>query len=250
MTQRLWFCIIILLANIIQGITGFAGTILAMPPSLLLMGYPVAKPILNALALMAGILVFAGDYRKCRWQEVKRVLLVMVPGLLLGMGLKTFFAGSEQQLSAFLAVFVLFLAIHGMYGMIRKNGESCKKEKENRDKMKATDVLLLLGAGLVHGIFVSGGPLLIGYLTRQIKEKESFRVTISFIWIWLNSLIFVDDITQGYWNVELVKVLVITLPFFGVGMWIGGRLSKRMSQDVFMRLTYVLLLIAGIALLV
>ena len=33
------FYIIIFLTNVIQGITGFAGTILAMPPSLILVGY-------------------------------------------------------------------------------------------------------------------------------------------------------------------------------------------------------------------
>ena len=43
------FYIIIFLTNVIQGITGFAGTILAMSPSLILVGYDVAKPILNVL---------------------------------------------------------------------------------------------------------------------------------------------------------------------------------------------------------
>ena len=33
------FYIIIFLTNVIQGITGFAGTILAMPPSLILVGF-------------------------------------------------------------------------------------------------------------------------------------------------------------------------------------------------------------------
>ena len=47
--KELLFYIVILLANIIQGITGFAGTILAMPFSLILVGYDVAKPVLNVL---------------------------------------------------------------------------------------------------------------------------------------------------------------------------------------------------------
>lgn len=45
------FYIIIFLTNIIQGITGFAGTILAMSPSMILVGYDVAKPILNVLGI-------------------------------------------------------------------------------------------------------------------------------------------------------------------------------------------------------
>ena len=51
------FYIVIFLTNVIQGITGFAGTILAMPPGLMLVGYDVAKPILNLLGILAGIYV-------------------------------------------------------------------------------------------------------------------------------------------------------------------------------------------------
>ena len=60
MTNYIVFFLVILLANIIQGITGFAGTILAMPPSLMLVGYSVAKPVLNVLGLLSGIYVFVG----------------------------------------------------------------------------------------------------------------------------------------------------------------------------------------------
>jgi uncharacterized membrane protein YfcA len=47
MLNDLFFYIVVLIANIFQGITGFAGTVLAMPASLFLVGYGVAKPILN-----------------------------------------------------------------------------------------------------------------------------------------------------------------------------------------------------------
>ena len=55
MMNYILFLLVILLTNIIQGITGFAGTILAMPPGLMLVGYPVAKPVLNVLGLLSGI---------------------------------------------------------------------------------------------------------------------------------------------------------------------------------------------------
>ena len=60
------FYIIIFLTNVIQGITGFAGTILAMPPSLILVGYDVAKPILNVL----GILCYTME--TCRLEAVEK----------------------------------------------------------------------------------------------------------------------------------------------------------------------------------
>ena len=71
------FFLVILLSNIIQGITGFAGTILAMPPSLMLVGYDTAKPVLNVLGLLSGIYVFAGHRKHVCWGELKKIVAVM-----------------------------------------------------------------------------------------------------------------------------------------------------------------------------
>ena len=63
------FYIVVLLTNIIQGITGFAGTILAMPFGIMLVGFDTAKPILNVLGILAGIYVAVFNFRKIRWKE-------------------------------------------------------------------------------------------------------------------------------------------------------------------------------------
>ena len=65
------FFIIIFLTNIIQGITGFAGTILAMPPSLMLVGYNVAKPVLNVLGILSGVYVFSTNGKQVNKKELK-----------------------------------------------------------------------------------------------------------------------------------------------------------------------------------
>lgn len=73
MMNYILFLLVILLTNIIQGITGFAGTILAMPPGLMLVGYPVAKPVLNVLGLLSGIYVFTGNYKSVCWKELRKL---------------------------------------------------------------------------------------------------------------------------------------------------------------------------------
>ena len=46
------FLIVLFVSNVIQAITGFAGTVLAMPPSAYLLGLAHAKVVLNAMALL------------------------------------------------------------------------------------------------------------------------------------------------------------------------------------------------------
>lgn len=101
------FFLVILLSNIIQGITGFAGTILAMPPSLMLVGYDTAKPVLNVLGLLSGIYVFAGHRKHVCWGELKKIVAVMAAGIVGGIFLKGFFAGRERALYALLGLFVV-----------------------------------------------------------------------------------------------------------------------------------------------
>lgn len=103
---------------------------------------------------------------------------------------------------------------------------------------------------MVHGMFVCGRPLLIGYLSKTIKNKVSFRATISTVWILLNSIILIDDIRVGLWNPGLIRTQLITVPFMITGMVVGSKLYKHMSQQVFIKLTYVLLFISGISLIV
>ena len=103
---------------------------------------------------------------------------------------------------------------------------------------------------MVHGIFVSGGPLLIGYLTKKITDKTAFRATISTVWVFLNSLILFDDIRSGLWTLDLLKIQLISIPFLLAGMFLGGKLYAKMSQQLFMKITYVLLFLSGVSLLV
>lgn len=237
------FFAVILAANVIQGITGFAGTILAMPPSLMLVGYPVAKPVLNVLGLLSGVYVFAGNHRHVDWRELKKIVLIMAAGILGGILIRGLFEGKEQILYQLLGVFVIFLAVQGLYKCFFGTGKAEKPASP-------ASILLLPAAGVVHGIFVSGGPLLIGYLTKKVRDKTAFRATISTVWVFLNSLILFDDIRSGLWDLELLKVQLISIPFLLAGMFIGGKLYARMSQQLFMKITYVLLFISGVSLLV
>ena len=205
------FYIIIFLTNVIQGITGFAGTILAMPPSLILVGYDVAKPILNVLGILAGVYVFVTQWKHVDWKQLKKVVIVMAIGIFGGFFLKNALAGYDAVLYKFLGIFVIFLAIHGFYSIYGQ------RQRDTKEKSSWKSMLLLIGAGIVHGMFVSGGPLLIGYLSNEIKEKTSFRATISTVWIILNSMILVQDICAGMWNAGLVMTQCISIPFLIAG---------------------------------
>ena len=170
-----------------------------------------------------------------------------------------------QLLYAALGIFVIGIGARGLiafgkyawengFGIMDKSPRKSKGSTEEREHyiekgMTASGRALLLFSGVVHGIFVSGGPLIITYLSNHTKSKEEFRRTVSAIWIILNSMILVSDIMAGYYTMNTIRIQAISVPFLFGGMFLGGILFKRMSQTVFTVLTYILLCIAGISLL-
>ena len=233
------FLIVILLANIVHGITGFAGTLLAMPVSLMLVGYEVAKPILNFLGLLSGFYVFFGNYKYINKKELIKIVIVMGAGILSAAFIKPFFVGSEAILYTILGCFVIWLGLNGLFFKI--------KFPQNN---KIVPNITLVAAGIIHGLFVAGGALLVGYLANIIKDKREFRATISTVWIFLNTIILFDDIRMGYWSVDLMWQSLIAIPFLFLGMYFGTKLYYKLKVETFMKMTYILLVISGISLLI
>ena len=249
MRNQILFYIVILLTNIIHGITGFAGTILAMPPSLMLVGYDIAKPILNVLAIFSGVYVFVGNYKKIAWKELAKIVVVMALGIFGAVFIKGLFVGKEHLLYKLLGLLVIGLSVQGFYKLVHKpDAKTEPPAEEQGSKGNVGTYALLVLAGIIHGLFVSGGPLLTGYMTKRIKDKTVFRATISTVWVFLNTLVFLEDVQAGLWVPSTVKMLATSVPFLLAGMFIGSKLVARMSQLVFMKLTYILLFISGLLL--
>ena len=238
-----WFYVVILFSHIIQGITGFAGTLLAMPFSLMLVGPAVAVPVLNGLGLFSGVYVYLGNSKDVVKKELMTVLAVMIPGMLLGVWLRMKLTANEKALFAILGVTALVIAARGLYDLVVKNGNGMPSSKS-----AAVRWAMLVLAGIVHGMFVCGGPLLIGYLTERFDDKAQFRATLGTSWMFLNGLLLIIQIAAGDWNRDILITMLIALPILFVSMFIGGRLYKKMSQRLFMFITYILLVISGITL--
>lgn len=232
MRNQILFYIVILLTNIIHGITGFAGTILAMPPSLMLVGYDIAKPILNVLAIFSGVYVFVGNYKKIAWKELAKIVVVMALGIFGAVFIKGLFVGKEHLLYKLLGLLVIGLSVQGFYKLVHKpDAKTEPPAEEQGSKGNVGTYALLVLAGIIHGLFVSGGPLLTGYMTKRIKDKTVFRATISTVWVFLNTLVFLEDVQAGLWVPSTVKMLAISVPFLLAGMFIGGKLDDARKID-------------------
>lgn len=243
MVEKIVFILVVFLSNIIQCITGFAGTVLAMPVSIILVGYTTAKPILNILGVAASVGVVADNYKSVNKKEFFKIISIMLIGIFIGFYLTDYFINSQEFLYKVLGVIVIFFALINTFKFIK--GESSQKELPNW-----ISIILLIVSGLVHGMFVCGGPLLVSYASIKLKDTDEFRGTLSAVWIVLNSIIAFYDYRAGYFNSQNIILTVIGLATLLGAINIGNKIAKKISKKTFLVITYVLMLISGVSLLI
>ena len=233
--KEIIFLFVLFVANVIQAITGFAGTVLAMPPSIYLLGMDNAKVVLNVMALLSGLMIAVMSYHHMNKKEVIKICVCMVAGMAIGIQIcKT--VPSEQILLIIYGVIILLIAGKNLL---------CHRQ---RTLPKALLLVILLLAGVIHGMFVSGGALVV-YAAQVLKEKEEFRATLAPVWVVLNSILLVSQVRQGVFTEGNIRLILISIIPLFMATWLGKKLVKKVSQKVFLNLTYVLLLVSGLSLI-
>ncbi|MBO4339650.1 MAG: sulfite exporter TauE/SafE family protein [Clostridiales bacterium] len=233
--------IIVLLANILESITGFGATVAELPFVSALVGIKTAVVALCMVSLTLAVFVVIRFHKDID----KKAYLNIVGFALLGMpvGMLAFSYLPERALKIALGIFIILAAARGFFVLFSK--------KENRKPVNGIvlRILLFIG-GVVHGAFASGGPFLVIYAGEKIREKGSFRATMCSVWATLNSVLLIKYIITGDFTVKTVMpVYLLAIPFLAVGVAIGMFLHKKVSQKVFSIIVYCILLAAGCTML-
>jgi uncharacterized membrane protein YfcA len=105
----------------------------------------------------------------------------------------------------------------------------------------------LVGAGVIHGLFSSGGPLLVWAIGRAPIEKSVFRATLSTLWVLLASALTAAYAWNGRVGRESLAATASLLPVLAVSYAAGQWAHQRLDETRFRTAVYLLLLAAGLA---
>ncbi len=233
MMRTAGFFLILFITHILQALAGFGGTMLAMPPSILLVGADTAKAVLNMAAWALSLMIVGKEYRHINRKELIRVSAGMMIGMWIGMRIY-----EQFPLDVLLKVYgalILVIAVKNLFF----------QAEEDRQLPKPVLLMILLAAGIIHGMFVSGGALLVVYMSSIIREKGEFRATVSAVWVVLDTVLMVTQIRSGLFTGENVRLMLWAMIPLAVSVLLGGWLHQRINQKLFSKLTYVLLIVSG-----
>lgn len=99
-------------------------------------------------------------------------------------------------------------------------------------------------AGITHGLFASGGPLLVYALSGLSLDKQRFRATLILVWLALNSLLTLVFLLDGSLLPAAPRIAML-VPVVIVAMVVGEVLHHRVNEQRFRQAVFVVLAVTG-----
>lgn len=234
--EKILFLVAFFFAYTIQAVTGFAGNLFAMPVGTSLLGLNNTIAILNVMGVIACGGLALLNLKHINWKELGKIVGVMVIFLFVGIWLDTIIP--LPILLRIYGVIVIFVGVKNFFWPSKK------------DMPEWALWIVLVVAGLIQGMFVSGGAFLVIYAVQKIKDKQQFRITLSMVWGILNLIYAIFALQAGYFNEDVWQVILLAVPLAFISMALGHFLQKKISPEKFLRFVYILLVVVGIILLI
>ncbi|MFR1638602.1 MAG: TSUP family transporter [Eggerthellaceae bacterium] len=219
-------------AYTVQAITGFAGNIFAMPVGTTLLGLESTVSILNAMGFFACGLLTALNIKSVNWRELGKILGAMIVFMVLGIWLDTL-----VPLHILLKIYGVIIVIIGI------------KNLAVPQQVHAEWALWTSRSGRPDPRHVRVGRRAAGHL-RGAEAARSAAVPHHACVTVLNLIYAGIAFQQGHFTGDAVQIIVFCVPLAVLATFLGSKLQKKISQERFLKLTYVLLLCVGVILLV
>lgn len=235
----IWVGVFILFAYTVEAVTGFGSIVIALSLSALLLPIPKLLPVLVPLNIaMSGYLSLRHS-ANIHWPTLLKLILpMMAAGTLVGYMLKPSLGGATLQV--LFGLLILWFAVRELW---RLSGMA--ELPAGRSPLKTR--CLMLGAGATHGLFASGGPLLVYALAGSGLDKPRLRSTLIAVWFTLNTLLTAMFLIDGTLLPALPR-LASYLPVVALGVVAGEWLHHRIDERQFRKLVFGLLAVTGMVL--
>ena len=230
-------------AYAVQTATGFGAMLVCVTFGAQLIGLE------EVIRLMVPLSFFQTGYIVIRHRDgidwsllLRRVLPLMAVGMGLAFLLLTKVGGPWLGLA--FGLMVLALSARDLHHLRRASASVDKPIS------RPASVAALLGAGVIHGIYAAGGPMLVYAIGREGLTKKAFRSTLSMVWIVLNVVLVARFLLAGDYDREVALDILLLIPTVPLGILVGEWVHHKVDERSFKMAVLVLLIAAAISLIV
>ena len=234
MLELAFAIVIIFLAAIVRGFSGFGFSLLAITALSLIFTPAEIVPSIFMLELAASINLLPSIWKDIHWRSLGPLTLGCLIATPVGVWFLAHIAPAPMQLA--LAIFVL--AATGLLGM----GFELKR-------MPGTLSSTFAGAasGLANGAFGIGGPPVILFYFSSPAGVAAGRASLVAFFLATDFIGLVNQSYQGVITWDAAYRALAYLPALIVGVWVGARSFKSVDQALFRKIVLALLAVMAMA---
>lgn len=241
-TDFIWLAGFVFISYTTLAITGFGSIIIAITLGAHLYPIEILLPILVPLTLFINLYLIIRYHKTIDTNVLfKNIIPFMGVGLVIGILLFTFIQGI--LLKRLFGILVILLSSKELVRIF-------KNEVTPPKKAAVSSSIYILSAGIIHGIYASGGPLLVYAINKLGLTKSSFRSTLSSLWMTLNTVLTLFYIGSGKITMDTVKTTGMLLPIILVGLIIGEIVHRYINERFFKIFVFLLLFLSGISIVI
>lgn len=234
---------IVFVAFLVEAAAGFGSMVIALTVGALFFKVETLLLALVPVNLTLSLWLVARGAKSIQWKFLlKQVLPLMGIGLVAG----TLVATQASNATWLKPVFGLFTIAVASWQLT----STLKPSLTENPLPFPARVAALLGAGTIHGIFATGGPLAVFVTTRELPNKTQFRATLSMLWVVMNAVLLATWGVAGKLTTQSLTTSAWMLIPLAAGIAVGEWVHHRLDERRFRITVAALLLVAGAVLTV
>ena len=225
--------VIICIAAVLQTISGFGFSLLAMPLLSIFVDIQDAVVIATLCGIFTNAVHLRKDFQLVERSIARRISLSALIGMPLGVVVLSVFSATHMR--AIIGAVIVVLVFLMMRNFILKT--------EN------TNVDIVLGAfsGLLATSVSTNGPPLVFLLQSKQLDPWRLRATLAYVFTISGCASFIVLMIAGKGSIEAFQYAMLSLPAMYLGTVVGRKARLRVTQEAFKRLMYVLLLATAVS---
>lgn len=225
--------LIIFVAGIVQGLTGFGAALVALPLLALVLPMIQAVPLICLVGFCMTLQMIPELRGSVLWKPAALLMAASLPGLALGThALSTV---SPSLLSGLLGAMTLAFSLFSL-------------RRKGRVLPLGTISCIAAGfmAGWLNGAISAGGPPVIAYASLQPWSKDEIKATLLAFFVVASVSTVISYVMAGLYSASTLQYFGASVPGLVFGVWIGRRWYGGMSSESYRKIVCYMLMLMGI----
>jgi uncharacterized membrane protein YfcA len=216
-----------------RGFSGFGSALIFIPLASSIIGAKLASPLLLVIDFVAAAPLIPNGWRHADRRDVGNMLLGSLIGVPIG-------AWALTQMDGLTVRWMIVALIVPMLALLMSGW-----------RYRGTPTTALTAAvgaiaGFFNGVAQVGGPPIVLYWLRDATAARIVRANIIVYFAVSSVFTTISYLVGGVLTTEVIGLVVLTGPAFGVGLWLGSHMFGLASEETFRRICYALIALAAL----